>query len=142
MRPSSPAVPRSLRAEARAQVCPARACLGGNAGPATAPRRPRRSGACARGAQVHISVATRKMPQGVRTLPEILALAQGVEACPSLHLRGIMTHGGDFEARGPARCVRALAAPACLRRQGGCCRRTAPRSCVRRCSAVPCFNGA
>jgi len=94
------------------------------------------------GAQVHISVATRKMPQGVRTLPEILALAQGVEACPSLHLRGIMTHGGDFEARGPARCVRALAAPACLRRQGGCCRRTAPRSCVRRCSAVPCFNGA
>ena len=70
------------------------------------------------GAQVHISVATRKMPQGVRTLPEILALAQGVEACPSLHLRGIMTHGGDFEARAPAHHrARALAAPARLRGQ-------------------------
>ena len=49
--------------------------------------------------QVHLAVATRKMPQGVRTLPEILELAQAVEACPSLHLRGVMTHGGDYDVR-------------------------------------------
>ncbi len=111
---SSPAVLRSLRAEAGAQVwrARARARRGGNAGTGTVPRRPRQSGFRVPGAQVHISVATRKMPQGVRTLPEILALAQGVKACPSLHLRGIMTHGGDFEARGPARRSRALVAPA------------------------------
>ncbi|KAK9845204.1 hypothetical protein WJX81_000018 [Elliptochloris bilobata] len=46
---------------------------------------------------VHVAVATRKMPQGVRTFPEVLELAQAVEACPSLHLRGVMTHGGDYE---------------------------------------------
>ena len=50
-------------------------------------------------AQVHVAVATRKMPQGVRTFPEILELAQEVEACPSLHLRGVMTHGGDYDVR-------------------------------------------
>ena len=46
-----------------------------------------------------MAVATRKMPQGVRTFPEILELAQAVQACPSLRLRGIMTHGGDYEVR-------------------------------------------
>ncbi len=49
--------------------------------------------------QVHVAVATRKMPQGVRTFPEILELAQAVQACPSLRLRGVMTHGGDYEVR-------------------------------------------
>ena len=39
------------------------------------------------------------MPQGVRTFPEILELAREVEACPSLHLRGVMTHGGDYDVR-------------------------------------------
>ena len=56
-------------------------------------------------AQVHVAVATRKMPQGVRTFPEILALAQAVEACPSLHLRGVMTHGGDYDVRRHLRAV-------------------------------------
>lgn len=48
---------------------------------------------------MHVAVATRKMPQGVRTFPEVLELAQAVEACPSLHLRGVMTHGGDYDVR-------------------------------------------
>ena len=39
--------------------------------------------------------------EGVRTLPEVLALARAVEACPALRLRGVMTHHGKLEVFAP-----------------------------------------
>lgn len=47
------------------------------------------------------NISIPQVREGVRTLPEVLALAQAIEACPALSLRGIATHHGKLVVFAP-----------------------------------------